>query len=105
MSPCIFMAWWLMNHRENFNSIISRCKRIKISSSTLTEDNNITTEIKQLSPGYLGRQTKCVLHKTLVRPVLTYGSESWKDENMLQIFEIRILKLFMAQLKKMVYGD
>jgi hypothetical protein len=35
-----------------------------------------------------------MLHKTLRRPILTYGSESWplsKDGNTLRIFERRIL--------------
>jgi hypothetical protein len=39
---------------------------------------------------------KIMLHKTLIRPTLMYGSESWplskKDENLLQIFERRILR-------------
>jgi hypothetical protein len=51
---------------------------------------------KQLISWYLGRETKCILHKTLVRPITTYGNESWnltrKDENMLRIFERRILR-------------
>jgi hypothetical protein len=38
----------------------------------------------------------CVLYKALIRPILTYGSESWplskKDENPLQIFKRRILR-------------
>jgi hypothetical protein len=40
----------------------------------------------------------------LVRPVLTYGSESWplkrKDEHMLQIFERRILRRIYGPIKK-----
>jgi hypothetical protein len=36
------------------------------------------------------------LYKTLIRPILIYGSESWppstKDENLPQIFERRILR-------------
>jgi hypothetical protein len=43
---------------------------------------------------------------TLVRPAPIYGSESlpqtWKDENMLQIFERKILREYMAQVRKMV---
>jgi hypothetical protein len=39
---------------------------------------------------------KYMLHKTLIRLILMYGSESWplskKDENLLQIFERRILR-------------
>jgi hypothetical protein len=37
-----------------------------------------------------------MLYKTLIRPILMYGSESWplskKDESPLQIFERRILR-------------
>jgi hypothetical protein len=101
-----------------------RVRDFKYLGPTLTEDNNITIEIKlrivmanratyslrkQLSSRYLGRQTKCTLYKTLVRPILTYGSESWpltrKDVNVLQIFERRILRIIYGQLGKMVYGD
>jgi hypothetical protein len=32
---------------------------------------------KQLQSHFLSRKTKCKLYKTLIRPVLTYGSESW----------------------------
>jgi hypothetical protein len=52
-------------------------------------------EKKQLSSRYLRRETKCVICKTLVRPMLTYESESWplkKRKNLLRIFERRILR-------------
>jgi hypothetical protein len=59
---------------------------------------------KQLSSRYLGRQTKCTLYKTLVRPILTYGSESWpltrKDVNILRIFERRILRRIYGPVKE-----
>jgi hypothetical protein len=32
---------------------------------------------KQLQSHFLSRETKCKLYKPLIRPVLTYGSESW----------------------------
>jgi hypothetical protein len=64
---------------------------------------------KQLNSRYLGSQTKCTLYKTHVRPIRTYGSESWpltrKDENVLRITERRTLRRIMAQIRKMVYGD
>jgi hypothetical protein len=87
-------------------------KEFKYLGRILTEDDNITTEIKQriimpnkTSHGLkkqlyslnLKHQTNCMLYKTLVRPVLTYGSECWslskKDGNMLEIFARRILRL------------
>jgi hypothetical protein len=86
-------------------------KEFKYLETILTDDNYSTTEIKQriimanktsyglmkqLNAPNLQRQTKCVLCKTLIRPILTYGSECWplskKDGNMLQIFERRILR-------------
>jgi hypothetical protein len=32
---------------------------------------------KHLQSGHLSRQTKFTIHKTLIRPVLLYGSETW----------------------------
>ncbi|XP_045492279.1 uncharacterized protein LOC123691743 [Colias croceus] len=44
----------------------------------------------------LSRNIKVLLYKTLLRPVLTYGSESWvlskKDEDCLLVFERKILR-------------
>jgi hypothetical protein len=93
------------------NQQYERVKEFKCLGTTLTEDNDISTEIKQriimanktsyglkkqLNSPYLKWQTKCMLYKTLIRPILMYGSESWplskKDENLLQIFERRILR-------------
>jgi hypothetical protein len=59
---------------------------------------------KRLNSRYLGRQTKCMLYKTLIRPTPTCGSESWprtrKDENMLRIFERRILRQIYGPIKE-----
>jgi hypothetical protein len=42
------------------------------------------------------RNTKTLLYKTLIRPVLTYGAETWvlskQDEHCLNIFEHKILR-------------
>jgi hypothetical protein len=79
--------------------------------SLITADNNTSAEIKaRLAAGnrcYYGllrhlrsrlisRKTKVLIYKTLIRPVLTYASESWtltkKDENTLLVFERKILR-------------
>ena len=42
------------------------------------------------------RSAKMQIYKTLIRPVVTYGSETWtltkSDENLLRIFEGKILR-------------
>ena len=44
----------------------------------------------------ISRKTKTLLYKTLIRPVLTYGTETWalskQDEYRLSIFERKILR-------------
>jgi Reverse transcriptase (RNA-dependent DNA polymerase) len=79
--------------------------------SELNANNDITDEIKRritlgnrsyysllkiLRSKSVSRNTKCVLYKTTIRPVVTYGSESWcltqKDEQSLQTFERRVLR-------------
>ena len=45
----------------------------------------------------------------LVRPVVTYGSESWtlnmEEERALAVFERKILRKYMDHWKKMIYGE
>jgi hypothetical protein len=56
---------------------------------------------KILKLKYITWHSKTQLYKTLIRPVIAYGSEAWVlnkcDENMLNIFEKKILtKIFGA---------
>jgi hypothetical protein len=50
---------------------------------------------KHLRSNHLPRQTKFTIHKTLIRPVLLYGSETWvlikREENQLLVFERKVL--------------
>ena len=45
---------------------------------------------------FLKRNTEMKIHKTMIRPVVTYSSETWtltaKDENSLRIFERQIIR-------------
>jgi hypothetical protein len=51
---------------------------------------------KHLQSSHLSRQTKFNIHKTLIRPVLLYGSETWvltkREENQLLLFERKVLR-------------
>jgi hypothetical protein len=49
-----------------------------------------------LRSSHLSRQTKFTIHKTLIRPVLFYGSETWvltkREDNQLLVFERKVLR-------------
>jgi hypothetical protein len=49
-----------------------------------------------LKNSYINRGAKMQIYKTLIRPVLTYGCESWtmkkEDENILRRFERKIIR-------------
>jgi hypothetical protein len=78
--------------------------------SLMTPTNDVSLEIqrriqtanrcffglrKHLHSSHLSRQTKFTIHKTLNRPVLLYGSETWvltkREENQLLVFERKFL--------------
>jgi hypothetical protein len=52
---------------------------------------------KHLQPSLLLRETKLTIYKTLIRPVLLYGSETWvltkTEENQLLVFERKFPKI------------
>jgi hypothetical protein len=54
---------------------------------------------KLMKPRALNRSSKLKIYKSLIRPVVTYGCESWaltdRDEQHLRIFERRILWLYI----------
>ena len=58
---------------------------------------------KHLRSSAISRSTKCLLYKTLIRPVLTYGSESWtltsNEEKELLIFERKVLRRIFGPVK------
>jgi hypothetical protein len=51
---------------------------------------------KLIKSKFLKKNTKMKVHKTMIRPVITYSSETWtltaKDEKHLRIFERQILR-------------
>jgi hypothetical protein len=51
---------------------------------------------KHLQSSHLSSQTKFTIHKTLIYPVLLYGSETWvltkREENQLLVFETKVLR-------------
>jgi hypothetical protein len=57
----------------------------------------------QLKSQILSRKNKILLYKTLIRPVLTYASETWvstkSDEKTLAVFERKILRAIYGPIK------
>jgi hypothetical protein len=79
--------------------------------SLMTPTNDVSLEIQQriqtankcffglrkhLRSSHLSRQTKFTIHKTLIRPVLLYGSETWvltkREENQLLVFKKKVFR-------------
>jgi hypothetical protein len=86
-------------------------KKIVYLGSLMTPTNDVSLEIqrriqtanrrffgprKHLQSSHLSRQTKFTTHKTLIHPVLLYGSETWVlskwEENQLLVFERKVLR-------------
>ena len=79
--------------------------------SQLNSDNSIMDEVKRritlgnrsyysllkiLKSKSVSRNSKCTLYKSVIRPIVTYGSESWsltqKEEQSLHTFERKVLR-------------
>jgi hypothetical protein len=88
------------------------CRKMLMSTNKLVNsDGGVTMEIKavleaanecyfgvmkHLSSKLLPRKVKCLIYKTLIRPVLTYDSETWamgkQGEHYFRSFERKILR-------------
>jgi hypothetical protein len=93
------------------NSIFKRVDNLKYLCTMVNKMNNRSVEVKarltMANRAYYGlqnlmksriisRNTKTLLYKTLIRPILSYGAETWvlskQDEHCLSIFERKILR-------------
>jgi hypothetical protein len=63
--------------------------------SLMTPTNDVSRCFFGLHKHLRSSQTKFTIHKTLIRPVLLYGSETWmltkREENQLFVFERKVL--------------
>jgi hypothetical protein len=59
---------------------------------------------KHLKSQLISRKTRIMMYKVLVRPVLSYASQTWPlsrlDERLLSIFERRILRYIFGQVEE-----
>ncbi|KAF6215793.1 hypothetical protein GE061_000128 [Apolygus lucorum] len=87
------------------------CNEFKYLSALITKDNDVTVEIKaRIAAGNrcfwsiqkalkfrgLSRKAKLTIYRTMIRPVVAYGSETWvlthSSERMLNCWERKILR-------------
>ena len=58
----------------------------------------------QLTTKKLSRKTKLAIYKTLIRPIVLYGSETWnttsRDEELLRVFERRVLRTIYGPIRE-----
>jgi tRNA nucleotidyltransferase (CCA-adding enzyme) len=66
----------------------------EINKSIIAGSRAYFANTKHLQSTLLSKQSKVKLYKTLVRPVVTYGAETWTmsaaDENALSAFEWKV---------------
>jgi len=66
------------------------CKRIQVGNRAYAANHHM------LKSKIVKRSAKMKIYKMLIRPVVTYGSETWtftkSDGNLLRIFERKILR-------------
>jgi hypothetical protein len=92
------------------NNVFKRVDSFKYLGTMVNKMNNRSVEVNarltvanraycglqnHMRSRIISRSTKTLLYKTLIRPVLTYGAETWvlskQDEHRLSIFEFSIL--------------
>jgi len=94
---------------ENFNYLgsILNADKINIEIAERIAKGNKThyANAKLIKSKFLTKNTTIKIYKTMLRPVVTYSSETWtstaKDENNLRIFERQILRKIFGP----VYND
>jgi len=86
---------------ENFNYLgsilnVDNTMNIEIAEGIVKGNKVYYANEKLIKLKFLKRSTKMKIYKTIIRPVITYSSESWtltaKDEKNLRIFERQILR-------------
>ncbi|CAG9837071.1 unnamed protein product [Diabrotica balteata] len=106
----------LIINDQNFEAV----KEFIYLGTSVNPNNNTSEEIKIANRCYHGlskylankrlyQKTRMRLYRTLIVPVLTYGSEAWTltktDESALSIFERKVLRKIFGAVYEKEYGD
>ena len=108
------IRWRNLQDFEGFE----RVKSFKYLGGIITENNDVTTEIKArlaagnrsyykfisfLKSSLISRKLKTQVYTTIIKPVVLYGSETWtltkKDEELLNLWERKILRKIYGAVK------
>ena len=109
---------------KNDNNSFERVEEFICLGTTLTDQNSIQEEIKSrlkswnacyhslqntLSSSVLPKNLKIKVHKTIILPLLLYGSETWslilREERRLRVFEDRMLRRIFGLKRDEITGE
>jgi hypothetical protein len=88
----------IIKHTSCLGTVLNSENLIKeeINNCIMSGNRAYFARVKLLNSTILSRHSKVKLYRTLIRPIVTYGSETWTmsaaDENALRIFERKILR-------------
>jgi hypothetical protein len=114
LAPHIHISYYNFERISRFvylGSLVNATNDIKEEVSKRIQNANRCYYglLKHFKSRLLTRETKCRLHTMLLRPVLTYASQTWtltqSDIAHLNTFERKILREFLVQYKKKGNGD
>jgi len=96
---------------EGLIKIVRKVSTIQIFGTALTKQNSIQEEIKSrlksgnacchsvqniLSSGWLSKNIKITIYRTIILPVVLYGCKTWspslREEHKLMVLENKVLK-------------
>jgi len=108
---------------KTVSNSFEKVEEFKYLGTTLTNQNSIQEEIKRglklgnacyhllqnlLCSGLLSKNMKININKTIILPVVLYGSETWslvlREECRLRVFENRVLRRIFGPKKDEVTG-
>ena len=111
-------------HMQKDNMTIKRTETYKYLGTIFNCSNIIREEIQArinsgnkiyyalqhlLISNALSRNTKITIYKTLIRPIVLYGSETWsttkRDEALLQTFENKVLRRIFGPIRDTQSGE
>jgi hypothetical protein len=102
------------------NSSIERVEEFKYLGVTLTDQNSILEEIKSrlklgnacyhsvqnlLSSRLLSRNLRIKIYRTIILPVVLYGSLTLREERRLRVFESRVLRRVFGPKRDELTGE